>query len=276
MNKTILAALAMTCSITLMSSVPCVAAESTATATVAVQPSTSNTVAASIAPPPAPGKWENFWIDRVRQFIAENAGLDPAARNIVFVGDSLTQGFKVKEFFPDLPVLNRGIVSDGGCDFPEGRSIYRGVTHRMKESIYDCRPSHLIYLIGTNDVGVTNIPLDYWFGAYKYVIQQTQKQFPDVKIILVTCPPCGAPYKKIATLNPRLKEWNTIIRDYAKKEGFRLIDLYELLADKDGQLPADLTTDGLHFNKKGYDRWADALRTILQQDGVTAAKPAEQ
>jgi hypothetical protein len=92
-----------------------------------------------------PGEMADL-LDRSRQeFIAENAALDRNRRNIVFVGDSLTQGFKLKTYFPDLPVLNRGIVSDGGCDFPSGRSIYRGVTHRLDESIFNCNPSHLFY-----------------------------------------------------------------------------------------------------------------------------------
>ena len=228
----------------------------------------AESIPASIAPAPAPGKWQNFWIDRVKEFIAENAALPRDRRNIVFVGDSLTQGFKLKTYFPELPVLNRGIVSDGGCDFPSGRSLYRGVTRRMDESIFNCNPSHVFYLIGTNDVGVTNVPLDYWFGAYKFVIAQTRAKFPDVKIILVTCPPTGQAYARRATLNPRIIEWNDFIRRYAASEGFRLIDLYALLVGKDGLLPGEMTRDGLHFNQIGYDRWAEAVRGILKEDGV--------
>jgi len=231
-------------------------------------PATAATVPVSISPAPAPGKWGDFWIGRVKEFIAENAALDPKQRNIVFLGDSLTQGFKLKAYFPDLPVLNRGIVSDGGCDFPSGRSLYRGVTHRMDESIFNCNPSHLFYLIGTNDVGATTIPLDYWFGAYKFVIERTRAKFPDVKIILITCPPTGEAYARHASINPRIDEWNKMIRTYAEKEKFRLIDLHALLVGSDGLMPGDMTRDGLHFNKIGYDRWADAARAILKEDGV--------
>lgn len=232
----------------------------------------TTSLATSISPAPVPGKWQNFWIDRVRVFITENAALDKDKRYIVFLGDSLTQGFKLQNFFTDLPVLNRGISSDGVCDFPEGRNLYRGVTRRMKECVYDCRPSHLVFLIGTNDVGVSSVPLDYWHGAYKYVIQQTRAKFPNVKIILVTCPPCGAPYAKRETLNPRIVEWNKVIRAYAEKEGFPLVDLHALLADKDGQLPPDLTSDGLHFNQAGYERWANAVRPLLKgEEGRAAA-----
>jgi lysophospholipase L1-like esterase len=227
--------------------------------------------AESISPPPPPGKWQALWIDRVTSFIDENQALDPNQRNIVFVGDSLTQGFKLKDHFPALPVLNRGISSDGTCDFPEGRNVWRGVTRRMKESIYDCNPSHLFILIGTNDIGVTNIPLDYWLGSYKYIISQTRQKFPDVKIIAVTCPPTGEAYARNKTFNPRVVQWNALIREYATKENLRLIDLYELLKDSDGMLTNELTRDGLHFNQTGYDRWAEAIRKILTDDGITTA-----
>jgi lysophospholipase L1-like esterase len=235
----------------------------------------SITLPASISPAPTPGKWQNIWIGRVKEFIAENATLDPAKRNIVFVGDSLTQAFKLKTFFPSLPVLNRGIVSDGVADFPSGRNVWRGITRRMDESIFDCRPSHMFLLIGTNDVGVKEVPLDYWLGAYEYVVLQTRQKFPDVKIILVTCPPSGEAYARHDNLNRRILEWNTRIRDYATSEGLRLIDLHALLADKEGMLPPELTRDGLHFNETGYERWANAVRAILREDGIAADTPAK-
>jgi len=233
---------------------------------------TTEPVARSIGPAPTPGKWENFWIGRVKEFIEENRTLDPKQRYIVFLGDSLTQGFKLKEYFPDLPVLNRGIVSDGGCDFPNGRDLYRGVTRRIEESIFACRPSYLIYLIGTNDVGMTSVPLEYWMGAYKFVIGQTRVRFPETKIVLVTCPPTGKAYAKWATLNPRIEKWNEMIRAYGKEQGFRVIDLYELLVGKDGFLPEEMTRDGLHFNKVGYEKWTQAVKEILKEDRVTVGK----
>jgi len=232
------------------------------------QSSTTDTLPASVGPAPTPGKWQNFWIERVKLFNEENQKLPPERRNIVFLGDSLTQGFRLENYFKDLPVLNRGIVSDGVADFPSGRNVWRGVTRRMKESIFDCNPSHLFFLIGSNDVGVTDIPLDYWFGAYEYVIDRTRAQFPDVKIILITCPPSGPPYRRVDTLNPRIVEWNQRIREYARKEGYRLIDLYALLASPEGILPASLTRDGLHFKQAGYERWAEKVKEILREDGI--------
>jgi lysophospholipase L1-like esterase len=143
----------------------------------------------------------------------------------------------------------------------------------MKESIFDCRPSHLFLMTGTNDVGVQDVPLEYWFGAYKYVVSQARQRYPDMKVIVMTCPPCGEPDARQKTLNARIQEWNRLIREYAKAEGFRLIDLHALLAGTDGRLPPDLTRDGLHFNKAGYDRWAKAAGVILREDGAIPVAP---
>ncbi len=69
-------------------------------------------------------------------------------------------------------------------------------------------------------------------------------------------------------MNPRISQWNTLIREYAVTENFRLIDLHALLAGPDGMLSSDLTRDGLHFNQTGYERWANAVSKILKEDGV--------
>ncbi len=165
-------------------------------------------------------------------------------------------------------VLNRGIVSDGVCNFPSAKLPWRGITHRLKESVNDCNPSHIFFLIGTNDVGKDTIPLEYWLGAYKFVIGQARRSFPEVKIILVTCPPTGLKYARHEHLNKRLLLWNDLIKKTATEENCRLIDLYSLLVGSDGLMPEEMTRDGLHFNKIGYDRWAEKVKEIFKQDGI--------
>lgn len=225
---------------------------------------------------PEPGRWQWIWINRVAEFREENARLDPGRRTIVFLGDSLTQGFRLESYFPGLPVLNRGIVSDGLADFPAGRNIWRGVTRRLKESVFDCRPSHVFFLIGTNDVGVTDIPLDYWMGVYRYAVGRIQREFPDVVVIPVTCPPSGARYGRHERLNARILEWNTFLRSFAREKKFRFIDLHALLVGEDDLMPEDLSRDGLHFNRTCYERFADEVRRILTEDGVGGSPHAAE
>ena len=39
------------------------------------------------------------------------------------------------------------------------------------------------------------------------------------------------------------------------------MDAHAALADENGVLPADESTDGVHLTKSGYQCWADYLRT---------------
>lgn len=219
-------------------------------------------------PLPEPGKWERLWLDRVQEFRAENNKLNEDEEYIIFLGDSLTQAYDLEKYFPGLPALNRGIVSDGVAPVPESPLPWRGVTHRMKESLYDCQPSHLFFLIGANDVGRKSIPYEYWLGNYKYVIRQARKKFPEIKIILLTCSPTGTAYRKTEYLNKRLAKWNIMIKQCAEEENCRLIDLHNLFADKNGLLPEEMTKDGLHFNDMGYAELTKKVKKILREDGI--------
>ncbi len=59
---------------------------------------------------------------------------------IVFIGDSITQGFNVHEFYYGLPVFNRGIIGD----------TTTGVLARMNESVYELSPSKVFIAIPHN------------------------------------------------------------------------------------------------------------------------------
>ena len=61
--------------------------------------------------------------------------------DIVFVGDSLTEGARWDELFPDKPVINRGINAD----------TVNGVLLRL-DDIISGKPAKIFLLIGTNDL----------------------------------------------------------------------------------------------------------------------------
>ncbi|CAN5167869.1 hypothetical protein BH09SUM1_BH09SUM1_22540 [soil metagenome] len=219
------------------------------------------------------GRWELYFYNRVQKFKAENATLPKDRKNVVFLGDSLTEGFPTKTYFPTQPVLNRGIVSDGANNLPGDQFKYRGILNRMDECVYDCNPALVILLIGTNDVG-QGPGLKYWIDSEREIVDKIQARFPDAKIVLETLPPTGAAYKKNAFLNPRIIEYNGMIKELAKEKNLPVVDVYNLYVGSDGLLPADLTGDGLHVKKAAYDRWAEALRPHIEALHLPAVEDA--
>ena len=55
---------------------------------------------------------------------------------------------------------------------------------------------------------------------------------------------------------------NKIIIENQEKELYSVIDLYSIFVNNKGQLKNDLTYDGLHLNKKGYEVWSKFIKPI--------------
>jgi lysophospholipase L1-like esterase len=200
--------------------------------------------------------WVAYYHDHVKTFREENAKLDPKARHVVLVGDSLTEGWtyrdRVRKFLPTLAprVLVRGISSDGvGVND-------RGVLHRMDESIFDCHPSHVALCIGVNDIGRDGRGVARAATALEQVVTQVRERLPDVPLILITLAPTrGAS----AAYNPHIVTFNERVRALAGSAGCQLVDLHALVKDAQGELPeASATRDGLH--------WADPVYEALGRE----------
>ncbi len=208
------------------------------------------------------GKWTEHYFDRIDTFEEENRSLDPETEYALFVGDSLTEGFPLQVHFPQFPTVNRGIVSDGLCEYPGG-SLNRGLANRLCESVFNCQPGIIFLLMGTNDLPSKDVPLSYWVEAYEEILDNIKEESPEAQVVLHTLPPTGTAYKRHAFLNPRIEMFNLEIKKIAKERSLPLIDLYELLIDEEGLLKKEYTLDGLHIKKEHYTLWAHHARPYL-------------
>ena len=77
--------------------------------------------------------------DRIALFNEENKHATNV--DVVFLGDSLTEGYDVNTYYSEYNVLNRGIGGDTTF----------GVEKRLKESVYDANPKVTAMLIGANN-----------------------------------------------------------------------------------------------------------------------------
>jgi hypothetical protein len=103
---------------------------------------------------PVPGRtssWKGFRAKNIerRTHFAQHKAQDQNA--IVFVGDSITEGWKTleRDFAGlEVPVVNRGI---GGDTTPN-------LVYRLEEDVLSLHPRALVILIGTNDLGEHTAP----------------------------------------------------------------------------------------------------------------------
>jgi lysophospholipase L1-like esterase len=59
----------------------------------------------------------------------------------------------------------------------------------------------------------------------------------------------------IAVPNRRIRSLNQQLAEIARSEKVSFLDLYPHFADAEGNLIADLSTDGLHLSRRGYEVW---------------------
>jgi lysophospholipase L1-like esterase len=201
---------------------------------------------------------------RIAEFEKENAGL----KNVVFLGDSLTEGFKLDEYFPGLPSVNRGIVADH-----IGVQGKPGLIQRLDVSVFDCNPSIVVLMIGVNDIGDDDHDIDTMVAGYSRLIEKVQSHDSGIEVIVQSCLPAG---RKYARLNPTIEEFNTRIKKIADEYGCAYVDLYPLFTDEKGELKDELTREGLHLKKEGYDIWAAELRKYLPVSEKSPDEDAEE
>ena len=89
--------------------------------------------------------------DNLRRYAESNARLGPpqaAKPRVVFLGDSITDGWRLNEYFPERDFVNRGISGQ----------ITGEMLGRMKADVIDLKPAVMVVLAGTNDIA-RGVPL---------------------------------------------------------------------------------------------------------------------
>jgi lysophospholipase L1-like esterase len=197
---------------------------------------------------------EKHYDERMAAFANET--VEPGA--IVFLGSSHLEWFNTDRLLPDLRIVNRGIASDrlgiGG----------RGILHRLDISVFDCRPSFVLFQNGINDLGELarngQPPLPEIFACYEKVVATIRERLPDVPICLVNELPTTG---RFACCLPFVPPLNEHIKQVADRYGCLHVDFYSDVVNEADELRGDLTYDGLHLNEKGYRLLADRLKGVL-------------
>jgi 7,8-dihydropterin-6-yl-methyl-4-(beta-D-ribofuranosyl)aminobenzene 5'-phosphate synthase len=192
-----------------------------------------------------------YVLKNVARFVEENKGVKQGG--VVMLGDSITEGWPAAL----LPagVANRGI----GGDKVGGR--YYGVRDRLKESVFDLGPRKVYFLIGINNIIFWPIPVPELLDNYDKLLGEMKAGAPGTKIVVQSLLPLNMEY---ASYNPTVLAANKGLKQLARKHGCSFLDLYARFADAKGELPADLSDDGLHLNAKGYVKWAKLVPEIAK------------
>jgi len=194
-------------------------------------------------------KLNNYYYQRKSLF--ELLPDDP--EEIIFLGNSLTNGCEWQELFNNPKIKNRGINGDYTV----------GVLNRLDE-IVRAKPKKIFLMIGVNDLG-RDIPVDTVIKNYQKILDTIKIRSPKTEIFMqsvlpdnLEISPNRQPIQLILDLNKKLKI-------LASKNDITFIDLYPSFIDKNGYLDSSLTNDGLHLMGKGYLIWKKIIMKYIDK-----------
>lgn len=196
---------------------------------------------------------DDYWHQRVSLF----AKLPVDSNDIVFLGNSITDGGEFQELFGMENVLNRGIRSDR----------ISGVLKRI-DQVTDGHPKMIFLLIGINDVADTRNTAQSIADKYAELVRTIRVKSPETLLYVQSVMPINNDFKRYKSLFGResiIPELNKRLQNIAMEAGAAYLDLWPVLADPDtGKMKREFTSDGLHLSGTGYRAWAEAVRPFVE------------
>ena len=180
-------------------------------------------------------------------YAEENEKYADGEVDVAFIGDSITDGYDLKEYYPNYLTVNRGIGGDTTV----------GLEARLDVSLFELQPKVVVMLIGVNNV---------WnmLDNYESILIKMKENLPDSEIILVSLTSMGG--DDWGVRNETAAFNNFVIKSLAEEYGFAFVDMFTPLLDNETrEIKAEYTTDGGHLAPLGYRVFTDTLTPKIEE-----------
>ncbi len=175
---------------------------------------------------------------------------------VVFMGDSITDGWDLSKYFPGKPYVNRGI---SGQTTPQ-------MLVRMYPDVIRVHPAAVIILAGTNDIAGNTGPETLEMVTDNFRAMSELAVSHGIKVILCLLTPISDYTKSKQTPRRppadilRLNHW---LESYAPDVHGEIADYYQPLVDDKGMLREGYSDDGLHPHAGGYELMAPVASAAI-------------
>lgn len=186
-----------------------------------------------------------------------------AERDVVFMGDSITEGWK----YGDPKFYSGGWIDRGisGQTTPQ-------MLLRFPADVLALHPRVVHIMAGTNDIAGNTGPTTLDAIEANFQAMVVLAKAAGIRVVIAATPPAGkfswAPDLKPA---PQIAALNARLRALAMREKVGFVDYAPALAMPDGSMKAEFTLDGVHPNAAGY-----AAIAPLARKAVAAALAAKR
>lgn len=175
---------------------------------------------------------------------------------VVFLGDSITEGFPIEEMLKSSKILYKRGISGIRSDT---------VLEHFDEIMGGLKAGEVFILLGTNDLA-HNRSTDSIVETLTNICDRLKLENHATEIHIISIYPIIEGYtdmvdirqnKDIITINSQLE----VLAETDSKVHY--YDIYPLLLDDKGQLEKNYTKDGLHLTIEGYQKVCEVLQEAL-------------
>ena len=204
---------------------------------------------------------------RYREADAKLGSPAAAENRVVFFGDSITDIWKLENYFPGKPYVNRGI---GGQTTPQ-------MLVRFRQDVIDLHPKVVVILAGTNDIAGNTGPMRNEDIEANYESFAELARANGVRVVYSSVLPVHNYTEKSKDFfaqrpQKRILELNAWLKDYCAKNKIVYLDYFSAMVDDKGMLKKELADDGLHPNDAGYKIMVPLAEAAIQKAIASSGK----
>lgn len=186
------------------------------------------------------------------------------ADRVVFMGNSITEFWRPEFFKENTSFVNRGI---SGQTTPQ-------MLLRFRQDVIDLSPSIVVILAGINDIAHNTGPSTIKMIADNIFSMAELAQTNNIEVILCSVLPANNfPWRQEIEPADKVIALNYMIKEYANKHDIQYVDYYSAMVNEEKGLPADLGSDGVHPNAKGYTIMESIIKKAISNSPKTALLP---
>jgi lysophospholipase L1-like esterase len=169
-------------------------------------------------------------------------------KNLVFIGDSLTEWYNWQKRFPKYRITNLGISGEPVESLLDRRDSIRA-------SIDD--PDFIFLMTGINNIAMEQYDIT---GPYHEIVRNLSTWCKKSIVVIQSILPVALELIS----NNIIRDTNRHLEQIAREFSAEYLDVYSLFIDSKGNPKNEyFQDDGVHLTCEGYDVWASEVERFL-------------
>lgn len=180
----------------------------------------------------------------------------------LFLGDSRTDGLRLYGGIQGADyICYKGLTS---FDYFSKQCIrWGGKTGTAQQAMESGQWGKIYIMLGLNELGYS---AEDFAAAFEALLDDVLVLQPQATLYIQSVVPINPQKAKEKSqpyyvTNEKVTQFNAELTRICQERALYFLNVSEGLTDETGILPYDSATDGVHFTKSWYRRWADYLRT---------------